>query len=147
MAGDGMDQGTSSLTGAATGGVRIILRLEGLAALAAASAAYFATGGNPWLYAALFFLPDLSFAAYGLNPRLGAAVYNAAHSYLLPVVLGALGWLFGVELGWQIALILVAHIGFDRALGYGLKYAAAFNRTHLGAIGSGRAKLGTSNES
>jgi hypothetical protein len=32
----------------------------------------------------------------------------------------------------SIALIWVAHIGFDRALGYGLKYATAFKHTHLG---------------
>ena len=31
-----------------------------------------------------------------------------------------------------LALIWAAHIGFDRALGYGLKYAAGFGVTHLG---------------
>lgn len=32
-------------------------------------------------------------------------------------------------------LIWSAHIGFDRALGYGLKYASGFGATHLGRIG------------
>ncbi|MDB5619562.1 MAG: hypothetical protein JWQ24_3800 [Tardiphaga sp.] len=34
-----------------------------------------------------------------------------------------------------IALIWLAHIGLDRALGYGLKYVAGFRFTHLGRIG------------
>ncbi|MDU3890869.1 MAG: DUF4260 family protein [Serratia liquefaciens] len=33
------------------------------------------------------------------------------------------------------ALIWGAHIGFDRALGYGLKYASGFADTHLGGLG------------
>ena len=32
-------------------------------------------------------------------------------------------------------LIWLAHIGFDRALGYGLKHPSAFQHTHLGLIG------------
>jgi Domain of unknown function (DUF4260) len=30
---------------------------------------------------------------------------------------------------------LIAHIGFDRMLGYGLKYASGFGDTHLSRIG------------
>jgi hypothetical protein len=145
MEGPVMDQDTAA--GAATGGVRLVLRLEGLATLALATAAFFATGGNPWLYLVLFFLPDLSFAAYALNPRSGAAIYNTAHSYLLPAIVGALGWLLGQDLVWQIALILAAHIGFDRAFGYGLKYAGGFNQTHLGRIGRPRGPASTPDES
>jgi len=36
-------------------------------------------------------------------------------------------------------IIWITHIGFDRALGYGLKYSAGFKFTHLGVIGQGRA--------
>lgn len=32
-------------------------------------------------------------------------------------------------------LIWIAHIGFDRTLGYGLKYDSGFKFTHLGRIG------------
>ena len=35
----------------------------------------------------------------------------------------------------SIAMVWLAHIGIDRALGYGLKYSAGFNFTHLGRIG------------
>ena len=39
----------------------------------------------------------------------------------------------------SIAMIWLAHIGIDRALGYGLKYPAGFSFTHLGRIGRGSA--------
>ncbi len=35
----------------------------------------------------------------------------------------------------SIAMIWLAHIGFDRALGYGLKYENGFGVTHMGRIG------------
>jgi hypothetical protein len=34
-----------------------------------------------------------------------------------------------------VSLIWCAHIGFDRAIGYGLKYSHGFSFTHLGRIG------------
>ena len=42
----------------------------------------------------------------------------------------------GVLLGpHALGLIWIAHIGMDRMLGYGLKYASGFADTHLGRIG------------
>ena len=35
----------------------------------------------------------------------------------------------------SLAMIWLAHIGIDRALGYGLKYQTGFAFTHLGRIG------------
>jgi hypothetical protein len=123
--------------GAAQGGVRALLRLEGLAVLLAAVGLY-AAGGHGWLLFLLLFLaPDLSFAGYLAGPRLGAAAYNSAHSYLGPLALGA-GSLLQPELA-PFALIWGAHVGFDRALGYGLKYASSFHDTHLGRVGRARA--------
>ena len=129
-----MDQGTAE-TGFVTGGVRIMLRLEGLALFAGMTALYAAWGGSWWIYALLFFVPDLSFLAYVLDAKFGALVYNAAHSYMAPVTLMTLGFGFAAPLTLSIALIWLAHIGIDRALGYGLKYSAGFNFTHLGRIG------------
>jgi hypothetical protein len=37
-----------------------------------------------------------------------------------------------------VAAILAAHVGFDRALGYGLKLPTSFRDTHLGRIGRDR---------
>lgn len=127
----------SPAPGAATGGVRTLLRCEALAVLIVATGAYFSGGGDPWLYVLAFFAPDLSFAGYGLGARIGAAAYNSAHSYVTAALLGGAGWLIGMEIAWQLALILAAHIGFDRSLGYGLKYRSAFGDTHLGQIGRG----------
>jgi hypothetical protein len=121
--------------GSAGGGVRVMLRLEGLAVLALATAAYAQFGAGWGWFALLFLLPDLSFFAYLAGPRTGAAVYNAAHSYAGPLGLLALGVLGALPGLLAIALVWCAHIGFDRALGYGLKYASGFRQTHLGPIG------------
>ena len=42
------------------------------------------------------------------------------------------GFLVGVPAAAAGGLIWIAHIGFDRALGYGLKYPTGFGDTHLG---------------
>ena len=126
---------TREANGAATGGVRTLLRLEGLALFAAMIALYVLWGGKWWAFAVLFLAPDLSFAAYLAGPRLGALVYNAAHSTVAPAALLAFGFLLGDPLTARLAMIWPAHIGFDRALGYGLKYGAGFAFTHLGQIG------------
>ena len=91
--------------------------------------------GSWWIYAVLFLAPDLSFAGYLAGPRIGAIVYNAAHSTLAPAALMTTGFALASPLSLSIAMIWLAHIGFDRALGYGLKYAAGFSLTHLGRIG------------
>jgi hypothetical protein len=124
-------------TGAVTGGVRNLLRLEGLTLLAGMTLLYALSGGSWWTYAILFLAPDLSFAGYLAGAKAGAIVYNAAHSYLAPVALFIAGFALALPLALSIAMIWLAHIGFDRALGYGLKYAAGFGFTYLGRIGKG----------
>ena len=73
--------------------------------------------------------------AYLAGPRVGAIIYNAAHSYMAPMTLMTIGFAIASPLTLSIAMIWLAHIGIDRALGYGLKYAAGFGFTHLGRIG------------
>jgi uncharacterized protein DUF4260 len=119
----------------ATGGPRLLLRLEGLALLTAMVALYTWQGTSWWLFAALFFAPDLSFAGYLLGPRPGAVVYNAVHTTVVPGALLGVGLVLGQPLAVALAVIWLAHIGFDRALGYGLKYPDGFGFTHLGRIG------------
>ena len=119
--------------GAVYGSVRLWLRLEGLIALFLATYLYAHEGGS-WLpFAVLFFAPDVSFAGYLAGPRVGAALYNVAHSYVGPLILG--GALVSAGAGLTLALVWGAHIGFDRAVGYGLKYPSGFGDTHLGPIG------------
>lgn len=115
-----------------------LLRVESFAALAAAVTAYWFLGGNWWLFALLLLAPDLSMLAFTAGEKTGAKVYNVAHTYSVPAVLGAIGWLGGI--GWlvPVALIWIAHIGMDRVLGYGLKYPASFKDTHLGRMGKNK---------
>jgi hypothetical protein len=118
--------------GAATGAVGHLLRIEGAVALAVSVLAYRVTGGAWWLLVVLFLVPDVSMLGYLANRRLGAAVYNAGHTYLAPAALGLVGWGLGASALFGPALIWAAHIGFDRLMGYGLKYGTAFGATHLG---------------
>lgn len=114
----------------------VALRLEGLGALIIATAAYRATGASWLIYAVLFFTPDLSMIGYLANPRIGAAAYNIVHTYASPIAVGAIAFAFGQPALISASLIWAAHIGFDRALGFGLKYPTAFADTHLGALGA-----------
>ncbi|MGO9772115.1 MAG: DUF4260 family protein [Roseiarcus sp.] len=123
--------------GAVAGGVAALLRLEGLAVFAAALAAYARLDASWIAFAALFLAPDLAIAAYLAGPRRGAFVYNLAHAYPAPLALGAAGLALGSGPVEALALAWIAHIGLDRALGFGLKYATGFNHSHLGRIGRG----------
>ncbi|QOZ26542.1 DUF4260 domain-containing protein [Bradyrhizobium sp. CCBAU 51753] len=133
-----MNETTAAETGAPTGGVRTLLRLEGLALFVGMTVLYGVWDGSWLLYVLCFLVPDLSFAAYLAGPRAGAVVYNAAHAYLAPMVLMTIGFASAEPLVLSIAMIWLAHIGIDRALGYGLKYAKGFGYTHLGRIGKTR---------
>ena len=126
---------TAAATGAPTGGVRTLLRLEGLALFLGMTLLYGIWDGSWSIYLILFLAPDVSFAAYLAGPRVGAFVYNAAHAYLAPMALMTAGFATSSPLVLSIAMIWLAHIGIDRALGYGLKYEAGFGLTHLGRVG------------
>lgn len=92
--------------------------------------------GIPWWGALLLFLaPDLSFAGYGFGPKIGAICYNAAHLYGLGAGLLAVGALAALPLCTALGALWLAHAGFDRMLGYGLKSPEGFSITHLGRIG------------
>ena len=82
-------------------------------------------------FAALFLVPDVFMVGYLKGLRIGAIVYNVAHTYLGPGLLLAL-WLITPEIELlPIAAVWTAHIGLDRMLGFGLKYRTAFKHTHL----------------
>lgn len=114
---------------------RMLLRLEGAALFLAATAAYAWTGQSWWLYAALLLAPDVGMAAYLAAPRLGALGYNLLHITVVPLGVGLAGLAWQAPVAVAAALIWLAHIGLDRALGYGLKEFTGFNDTHLGRIG------------
>jgi hypothetical protein len=66
-------------------------------------------------------VPDLSMIGYAANARVGAATYNAVHTYVGPLSLAV----YSVGAGRNFAF------GLDRMLGFGLKYPTRFNDTHL----------------
>ncbi|MCU0790025.1 MAG: DUF4260 domain-containing protein [Nitratireductor sp.] len=114
--------------------ILILLRLEGAAAFAAGLAGYFMLADG-WLTLAIFALaPDLSMLGYAFGPVAGSRVYNLAHTYLGPALLAVPGYLAYPAL-LPVACVWLAHIGIDRALGYGLKSKSGFGVTHLGRIG------------
>ena len=112
-----------------------LLRVEATAFLLLSIFAYYQSGFSWILFGVLFLAPDLSMAGYWLGPRWGAAIYNAAHNYALPIAAGALGYYIKSETLLAIALIWAAHISADRSINYGLKLASDFRDTHLGRIG------------
>jgi hypothetical protein len=125
----------ATATGAVAGTAKLLLRVEG-AALLAASVTAFALMGGAWsTFALTFLLPDLSLLGYLAGARVGAVAYNVGHSTIGPVVLAGLGLALAAPAAWLAASIWLAHIGFDRMLGYGLKYATGFRHTHLGLVG------------
>lgn len=110
---------------------RVLLHAEGLAVAVAAIALYFHAGYPWWLLAAVVLAPDLSMLGFLAGPATGAAVYDAAHTYVLPVGVAAIGAIADTEIAVQLGLIWLTHIGVDRAIGYGLKYPTDIKDTHL----------------
>jgi hypothetical protein len=88
-----------------------------------------------------FFLPDVAILVYVFgNERVGMWAYNMTHSTLGAGVVALLGLALDVSMLLQASLIWFAHIGFDRALGYGLKFPLGFRVTHLGVLRGMREK-------
>jgi hypothetical protein len=93
--------------------------------------AYYHLHYSWFLFAILFLTPDLFMLGYLANVRLGAAIYNVAHTLTLPLALLFISYTRHWQLALAFAIIWTAHIAFDRVLGYGLKYPTYFKDTHL----------------
>src|SRR5258706_1195495 len=125
--------------GMTEGSVRTWLRLEGLAGFAAGLAIYGWAGG-PWLLLIpLLLVPDISIVGYLAGNRAGAFAYNLIHTWAPGLVLLVVGTALDAPALQLVAAILIAHVGMDRMLGYGLKLPSSFQDAHLGRIGRGRA--------
>ena len=127
-----------NMCGHVLGAPRLILRSEGLVVLVASLWGYRHYGAPMLLVPLVLFLPDLFMVGYLASTRVGATIYNTGHSYLAPAAL----WLVAAVLESSgtkaAALVWAAHIGMDRALGYGLKYPDSFRNTHLGRLNLGK---------
>jgi Domain of unknown function (DUF4260) len=118
-----------------TATVRGWLRLEGAVAFVAGLALYGWLGGAWLLVLPLLLLPDLSAVGYLRGPRLGALTYNVVHNWALGLALLGIGLATDIAPIAIAGAVLIAHVGMDRAAGYGLKLSTSFHDTHLGRIG------------
>lgn len=107
------------------------LRAEGIASLALSIGLFASTGVSWWLFAALILVPDVSALGYLANHRTGAIGYNIAHSLILPAVIIMAGVTLALPFLTALGAIWWAHIGMDRAVGYGLKSLDDPRVTHL----------------
>jgi hypothetical protein len=69
-----------------------LLRAEGVALLALSVLLYWINGGSWLLFGVLLLAPDLSMLGYIAGPRVGAAIYNAFHTYAVPAALRWWPW-------------------------------------------------------
>jgi hypothetical protein len=113
---------------------RVLLHLEGAAELGVCLMLYGLEGGSWRVFLLCFMLPDISLLGYLANARVGAIFYNAIHSQVAPLALAGYSAASGSHAGLLAALIWLAHIGFDRMIGFGLKYQVRFKDTHLNPV-------------
>ena len=105
--------------------------------MAAGTVLYGIWGGSWFLYLPFLLLVDVSMVGYLRGPRLGAITYNLAHNWAAALLVFGVGWLTQVPGVALAGAVLIAHVGADRTLGYGLKLPSGFQDTHLGRIGRG----------
>lgn len=113
----------------------IIQRIEAGFLLIASIFLYIYLGFNLLYFVPALFLIDVFMVGYLYSKSTGAYLYNLGHSFIIPSVLFIIGIPTTNNVIIGLGLIWAAHIGMDRALGYGLKLKTAFTDTHLGKIG------------
>ncbi|KAF0717097.1 Aste57867_2494 [Aphanomyces stellatus] len=116
----------------ARGMVRVFLQLEGLAVLVAALLAYYRLQGNWWVFLGGFFAGDILSLGYVFGPAVGCTIYNLSHTFVGPLVTVMIYLLLNDHV-WllHVAVIWVSHLGWERSLGYGLRYPDGFTSTHI----------------
>jgi Domain of unknown function (DUF4260) len=120
----------------------VLLRVEGLVVFTLSLFCYRELGA-PWSrFVLLFLVPDLFMVGYFISVRTGSQLYNLAHTYIFPLGLASVALYEHRAAYLTVALIWIAHIGGDRALGYGLKYPTFFKDTHLQRVDEPRLACG-----
>ena len=116
----------------------LLLRLEAYCLSIAAIAMYaFFLHGSWLLLLVLFLMPDVALLGYVLprsqqpHSTFAPSLYNAFHTYSVPVLLFLAAWHVHALRTEQIGAIWISHIALDRALGFGLKFPDSFQKTHL----------------
>lgn len=112
-----------------------ILKLEEVAVFLLCIFLFSQLNFNWWWFPTLLLLPDIGMIGYLISSKVGAVTYNLTHHRLTATAVAIYAMTYGNDNWKLVAIILFAHISFDRALGYGLKYTDSFSNTHLGTIG------------
>lgn len=110
-------------------------RVEGAAIFVSATIIYFYNDLSWIFYLVLLFTFDIFMIGYAINRRVGAVVYNIGHSLIFPSLLVVVFMFAPGSILLGLICLWFAHVGIDRALGYGLKLSSGFKHTHLGYIG------------
>ncbi len=113
---------------------KMMLHIEGLAVFVLSIYLYSYNGYSWWMFLILLFAPDISMIGYMFNNNVGAKCYNIFHTYSVSILIVIVGLLLKNQFVLAVGLIWSAHIGMDRALGYGLKYSTNFKDTHLNRV-------------
>ena len=100
----------------------LLLRIEGLLIFILAVVVYWSHAYSWRTFWYFILVPDIALFAYLINPNIGATAYNITHSKLLPSLLAIVSLVIGNIFLMSLSVIWFSHIGFDRFLGYGLKY-------------------------
>jgi len=108
-----------------------IIRIEGLIVFLGALYFYHVLNASWLLFVILLLAPDLSMVGYLKDKQTGALTYNLVHNFALAALLIGIGLFTSNKLLTSLGVILIAHIGADRFLGFGLKYASDFKDTHI----------------
>ncbi len=111
--------------------IKTILKFEGLAVFLVCIYFYNRLDASWLLFVLLWLLPDISMVGYFKDKKIGAIMYNAVHNYILAWLIIFLGLWQSDNFIISLGVILASHIGLDRFLGYGLKYASGFKDTHV----------------
>jgi hypothetical protein len=106
--------------------IKNIIKIEGVIVFLSCLIVYLLLDYNWILFVALLLFPDIAMIGYVVSNKIGAITYNLLHTYSLPIPILLLGFSLSLDLLLAIALIWMAHIGMDRAIGYGLKYSSSF---------------------
>ncbi|MBY0098209.1 DUF4260 domain-containing protein [Mesobacillus maritimus] len=113
---------------------KIMLHIEGLAVFVLSVYLYSENEYSWGMFLLLLLAPDISMIGYLINSKVGAKCYNLFHTYSLSITIVIVGLLLSNQLVLAVGLIWSAHIGMDRAIGYGLKYTTNFKDTHLNRV-------------
>jgi len=118
-----------------------ILRIESAAVGVLGIVAFLSLGGSPLVLIPALLAPDLSMLGYLAGPRVGAVTYNLVHNWALAAGLALMAIAIGQLWPLLAATAVAAHVGWDRALAYGLEQKHAITVARSTSLPAANAEL------